>query len=170
VFGVKLMWEQFIRLTQDLSGEQNLNTCAMAAIMAAPFSTCKYVFLTRGDRVRQAISYYRALKTGRWNRTEATVAAAGETYDPTAIGALATEIDRLNAQWRQFFSETGVEHLELIYESFIASPETHLRQVFDFVGVTAPASRKWPASSGLLPQSDSTTEEWVARYRSEQQC
>src|SRR2546423_1330731 len=37
VFGAKLMWEQLVRLTQDLSGEKDLDHLAMAAIMAAPF-------------------------------------------------------------------------------------------------------------------------------------
>lgn len=165
VFGVKLMWGYFGEVVARLGALTGQADASPPAILAAVFPNLKYVWLTCRDKVRQAISWHRALATQCWRSTDAAGEDAPEpTFDVETIGALigvATADDR---SWRDFFDRHGIEPLTIVYEELEQNPEQACRQVLDCLQLSASApspARDWRHQR----QADALTDEWVARYQ-----
>ena len=65
VFGAKVHWYQFVHLTSKLRMIQAYGL-SERELLRHTFPDLRYVFLTRRDKVRQAVSYYRATHTDVW--------------------------------------------------------------------------------------------------------
>jgi LPS sulfotransferase NodH len=165
VFGAKLMWEQFIRFVTDLTGRHNLGDQEIAALLASAFGQCKYVFLCRADTLRQSISYFRALKTGRWHRTvhSSLSPSREETFDGGAIAGLRVELEDQINRWKEFFQRTGAEFITVYYEELERQPQRCLSNILDFLGIPSPIAVV-DTSLGLLKQSDEVTERWLTMF------
>src|SRR6266567_6464066 len=66
VFGCKLHWYQFEHLLARLRELNPHGNPSDVDLVARTFPNVRYVWLFRRDKVRQAISYYRASHTGQW--------------------------------------------------------------------------------------------------------
>jgi LPS sulfotransferase NodH len=124
------------------------------------------VYIIREDRLRQAISWARALQTHKW-------ASDHEVHEPRAEVFRRNQIDRLMAgvverehRWERFFAESGIEPLRLTYEELLVAPEKTVAAVLGHIGV-AGADRHPAAPPTLRRQADALTEEWVRRYLGE---
>jgi trehalose 2-sulfotransferase len=165
VFGAKLTWGQFCQFTADLARTSELDNQSRASVVEQAFGGCRYIFLGRRDQVRQAISYSRALQTGRWNsRTVSmTNAPAEEIYDVNAIDQLVRAIRQFESLWLSYLHGTGVNYLQVFYEDLVHEPRIWIARIMAFLGV----DHAWAGGcrSELQRQSDGLTEEWVTRYR-----
>ena len=69
VFGAKLMWNQLPEL-QALAGElpefAGLTTPQLLERLFGGVGETEYIWVSRGDKVRQAVSLWKALQTRRW--------------------------------------------------------------------------------------------------------
>ena len=65
--------------------------------------------------------------------------------------------------WTTYFEENGIEPLTVVYEDFLESYEETLEATLGFLGV--PADERSAPELGMSRQSDSTSDEWVERYR-----
>src|SRR5262249_20823009 len=63
VFAAKLHWYQFEFATRVVARESDM---PVPLLIDRRFPGLCYVWLTRRDKIRQAVSYYRASKTGVW--------------------------------------------------------------------------------------------------------
>jgi trehalose 2-sulfotransferase len=164
VFGAKLTWWQFCELTAELGGEPLLNSPNRASVIERTFGCCRYIFLRRRDRVRQAISYFRARQTQRWSsKTASKKSPAAEVFDVDALDELMRAISLGESCWLAYLSELGVNYLSLFYEDLVHAPRMWVAQILGFVGV----HHQWAGicRSELQRQSDEVTEEWVRRYK-----
>jgi LPS sulfotransferase NodH len=165
VFGVKLMWSYLgdvvARLAALLDGEE----ASPPEILAATFPNLRYVWLTRRDKVRQGISFYRAIATQRWrsidpgNRADADV-----QFDFQAIEALIEASIKDERAWQQFFQRYGIQPLTITYEDLERAPDMIVRQIVDHFGMghsTQPLPRVWRHQR----QADDLTDTWVQQYR-----
>lgn len=162
VFGTKILWYQMRRLEDDLPATLGAPGEPLDRVLAATLHNPSYIYLTRHDHLRQAVSFARALQTKQW-RSMDTV--QGELrYNPDAITEGLRQIDREEAYWKDFFACTDISPYRIYYEELDTEPGRVVAGILQFLG------HGDGSSVGLLPaehqrQADEVSEEWVARYR-----
>ncbi|MBZ9693945.1 Stf0 family sulfotransferase [Mesorhizobium sp. CO1-1-9] len=122
-----------------------------------------FILLERRDRLRQAISFYRARMSGLWtSQHQGRIAPRIVPYSFAGISQAYFQIDRSYAYWRSYVALLGVDCLSFVYEDLQPDPKPYLQAVAQFMAVTAPEST---STSKFTIQRDSLTEEWLARFR-----
>jgi trehalose 2-sulfotransferase len=120
----------------------------------------RYVWLRRDDKLRQAISWWRAGATGQYALTADTVAAEPPAFDHDAIEGLVHYAEVCEQGWRDWFAANSIEPLEIVYEDLIKDLNKAVRDVAGFLDVAVPLrlSRVQPR---LLRQADDHTERFL---------
>lgn len=119
------------------------------------------LFITRGDRLRQAISLAKAMETGQWNiQGEGEVRAA--RYDFDAIGRYRGAIEQEERMWHKWFERTGRAPVTVTYEELSGDYEATVRRVLDGLGIDSAGVEIPPSRLKVLRNAE--TEEWVERY------
>ena len=152
VFGVKAHWDQY-------------NTVFEATDPRRALPNLQVIFITRRDRLRQAVSLVRALQTLRWQSTHRERPDRPAEYDPEDIARKLGRIKRVEAAWTDLFDRHGIEPHRVVYEDFVADQSRTMRDVLDFIGVAAPA--KLEVEPTIERQADALSEQWVERYIAE---
>lgn len=165
VFGAKLMWNQLPEL-QGLAGRLPEYTGLTDwALLEALFGDPVYVWVTRGDKVRQAVSLWRALQTRMW-RLENGPDADGEVdlqYRFEAIRHLVRQLDAEDAAWGAFFARHGIDRLAIAYEEdMMVDRDRAVRSVLERLDVPPPVG--WHADEPTKRQSDAISDAWVTAY------
>lgn len=150
-FGLKIHWHHFEAwfLARGRSPEAFLGPA-------------RWLRVVRRDRLRQAVSWARALQTGRW-------ASWQRGYSPPRFSARAIEarlaaIDAGESAWDAWFAGQGLRPRVVVYEDLIADWEGTLRAVLADLDVPPEAQGALPAPS-LRRQADDTTDRWIERWR-----
>lgn len=162
VFGVKILWEHFPVLTRRLRalpGREGLTACE---VMRAAFPNLHYVWLSRRDRVRQAVSWAKAVATGSFSSDEPPKVES-PAFDYELIDGRLKLVEEAEEGWRDFFEGCGEQPLRLAYEEFAANYEETVRAVLDYLKVPVPAGHAFKEPR-LRKQADALNEEWVRRY------
>jgi len=164
VFGVKMMWHYLDGLLPQLASTCSLQGAQPAEILAAAFPNLRYLWLRRGDKVRQAISLYRALETRIWRSTDG---GKGEDREPTfnlvAIDQLVQLTLAEDHAWQAYFQQYSLQPWVVTYEDLAASSEDVIVAILDHLGLphqARPLRSRWRHQK----QADKLTEEWVRRY------
>lgn len=137
---------------------------------AKAFPNLRLVFLTRRNKVRQAVSHWRAIQSGLWHlpRDGNNKAPSEDAYRFAAIDTLVHDIVMREAAWQQFFDRLGLAPLTVVYEDFAVEPEQVTRQILSYLGLE-PAPDWRLAELPHRPIADELSERWVQRFRSERQ-
>jgi LPS sulfotransferase NodH len=151
VFGAKIHWGQY----SPVLGDRDIT---------ALFPNTRFIHITRADRVRQAVSWVRAMQTLRWKSSESDRREV--TYDAEDIAAKLRRLEGDERRWRELFDRQGIEPYEVVYEDLAVRPGEVIRGVLDWAGIEAPEVPG--GDTGLRRQADATTEEWVRRFAAEQ--
>src|SRR3954467_4716460 len=154
VFAAKLMWTHL----HDLAGR--LGRPARAELLAERFPDPRYVHVTRGDKVAQAVSLGRAVQTRAWRAGEVTENGHA-VYHAGAIGYLAGQLSEHDDAWRTWFSAHRAEPPPTVYEELAADTSGVTAEVIDQLGVGAAEIPEPP----LRRQGDDRSARWVERYR-----
>ena len=162
VFGAKLMWghrADFLPLARTLP---ELAELPERELLAALLPNLSYVWVRRGDTVRQAVSLWKAIQTQSWSSTQAEGEMREPVYNLEAIHHLRRMLERNDKAWGRWFEERGLRPLELSYEGIARDPARAVEDVLGYVGVQ-PAGHPRP-SPPTRRQADTVSDEWVARY------
>jgi LPS sulfotransferase NodH len=128
----------------------------------------RHIFMTRRNKVRLAVSWWRAIQTQEWHRLAGvprTTSASSEGYNFEAIHHLYRECSMREAGIQEFFSEGNIVPLTIVYEDFVQEYEKTVRKVLEFLELDT-MSLSIPAPS-LAPTADPVSEEWAQRFREE---
>jgi LPS sulfotransferase NodH len=162
VFGAKLMWGylgDFAELLRGIDGYANLTIPQM---LARAFPELRYVRITREDKVRQAVSLWKAVQTQAWRKDNPGSAKARPEFSFRAINFLVRQLTAHDASWDAYFLGLGHEPLKVTYEELAAEPAPTVRRVLDHIGVAVPDGLEIEGPQ-LEVQADELTEDWVAR-------
>lgn len=165
VFGSKLMFNQLPELRALAAGLPEFSGLEIDALLArllGGVGGLDYIWVSRRDKVRQAVSMWKALQTRRWR-----AGAAGERPAPRyryeGIDHFVHRFEVEDEGWRRLFSRCGIEPLRIIYEDDLeGDPEAAVRRVLEWIGVDPPAG--WRPGGAPRRQSDAISDEWVAAY------
>ncbi|MCC2629268.1 MAG: hypothetical protein K0S14_2918 [Thermomicrobiales bacterium] len=152
-FGHKMpFWMERWRTARQ---QPELAELPLPEILYRLFPNLHFVWVTREDKVRQAISWFKARQTGVWGQDqEQSAPKLGRAWrlgdEPLQPGELAFDYDGIAALMRQaeaedaaigqFFATSGIEPFRVVYEEF--TPHY-----------------------GTAKLADDRTDEWVARFR-----
>lgn len=124
-----------------------------------------FITLERRDRLRQAISFYRASVSRSWtSRHKGRDVAV--PYSFAGISRAFFQIEQSYAFWRAYLELSQLPCRAFVYEDLLADPQPYLEAVAELLDVPAPASM--PVSRFAV-QRDELTEDWVMRFRQEAQ-
>jgi LPS sulfotransferase NodH len=146
-----------------VSGQGSLND-----LLLQRFSTVRYLWLRRHNKVAQGISHFRAFRTDTWERR------AGQPPDPTdepgSVDFNLPSIDNcvkwagiFDDEWGAFFQRRGITPMQLFYEDLTSAYDQSLRAVLDFLDI--PHGDLPEAIPPLERQADETSLMWERKYR-----
>ena len=170
VFGMRLMWESLGDLSKRLEcfypGLPDDNARFQSA-----FGPVSYVYLSRQDKVAQAVSYFKAEQSGLWHvhadGTERERLKTGQlpVYDGQALARIVTELHEHQAAWADWFARQEIQPVCITYEALSADPQAALATVLAGLGLDpAVAVTVEPRTAKL---ADEQSQEWAARFRAE---
>jgi len=149
VFGFKAHYHQI----KNTFGDRDLREV---------FPKLRFVYITRRDRVRQAVSFARAMRTEQWAAHQPARFEPGP-FDAAAIGDALEWIEREEALWEELFANMRESPHRLDYEDLVHDVEGSVLAVMRFLGIELPDGLRVPSPT-LERQSDSLSEQWVRRY------
>jgi LPS sulfotransferase NodH len=165
VFASKLMWSQIAELHALAAELPEYHGLAPFALLERLFGGPRYIRVTRRDKVRQAVSLWRALQTRAWRGEH----GPGDDrpvelhYRYEGIGHLVTMLEAEDRSWEDFLVANDAPALRILYEDDLeADRDRAVRTVLDYVGVPAPPG--WSAAEPIKRQADALSDQWVAAY------
>jgi LPS sulfotransferase NodH len=182
VFGVKLSTgrgglEQLVELLAQAAeatpgggtpaGMQPLQHAV--ARMRAAFPDLRFVFLTRRNKVRQAVSWWKAIQTDQWilRAGDGVSPSDGLEYTFAAIDSLLQQAVLREAGWQAVFEAAQATPVTVAYEDLLADFGGAMRRVLDGLGLAdVPVPSNTPSTR---QQADALSEAWVERFRIEKQ-
>ena len=166
VWGSKMMWNYLDDAVARLRAWPRLGAAADAGdpeVLAAAFPGLRYLWLRREDKLRQAISWWRAAATGQYELAPDEVCAEPPAFDREAIGRLLRYAQACEAGWRDWFAAHSIRPLEIVYEDLIEDVDRAARNVAGFLGVSWPAGLA-PVRPRMRRQADQRTERLAALF------
>jgi LPS sulfotransferase NodH len=139
---------------------RNFGTAAEWSAIRERFSP-QLIWLRRRDKLRQAISRYRAQQTHEWSRPTTAPPAEPPQFNARSIKRHYEKLVSEDAQWERSFHELEVCPWQVWYEELLADPQAAVDGICRVVDVSAP--RVDPGRCPLAVQRDEVTEEWVRR-------
>jgi trehalose 2-sulfotransferase len=164
VWAGKLMWghvEDFLARVRELPGLAGAN---LASALHRLLDDPQLVFVTREDKVAQAVSLWRAVQTQSW-RADDSARHDDPTYDFTAIDYLVAQLQDDEQAWKRWFAATGASPLVLTYEQLEQTPQACVARVLEALELPASKVPEPP----LARQRDERSLAWIERYHRERE-
>jgi len=181
VFGAKLMWGYFGEFVSLLRNIPEYRDVPLAELMPAVFPDLTFVRVVRANKVRQAVSLWKAVQTATWREDQASANSASveedgsppyrsfaEAHRPQlrfhykAIDHLLEHLLIEEASWDAFFEHSGIKPILVLYENFAADYETSTLNLLDRLGLTC--AEDFEFEPRMKKQSDKINDDWTKRY------
>lgn len=164
VFSIKLFWRDVEEVVAEATGEQAESAIRLDEMLDrlnAILPDPTFVYLTRRDRVRQAVSAFIASETSSFRALPAPLAPVDREvpYDYEGILRQLAVADYSNARWEAFFSATGIAPYRVEYEQLATHYDCTAGAVLAHLG-----RRVRPAPPRLRRQATAQSERFVLRF------
>ena len=130
------------------------------------FPNHKHVFLTRRNKIRQVVSWWKAIQTDVWHRCGDEEYKQPhdilEKYDANALLWLLLDAVGAEAQMQDMFTENGVTPHTIVYEDFINNLEKTVYDLLDYIGVESKGVKIADPKNRKL--ADEVSEEWYRKF------
>lgn len=173
VFGLKqgISYPYFERLLTLLGQGTASQSVSRIDLWETSFPNHKHIFMTRRNKVRLAVSWWRAIRSGEWHRRQGESKSNADltgAYSFDAIDHLISESMLREAALQELFDEAQIIPLTLTYEDMLKDPQATVQNVLGYLGCENCATTQLATDFQRL--SDDLSEEWVQRYRREKQA
>lgn len=181
VFGAKLMWGYFGEFVSLLRNVPEYRDVPLAELLPAVFPSLTFVRVVRANKVRQAVSLWKAVQTANWREDQASANAASieadgsppyrtfiEEHRPQlrfhykAIDHLLDHLLIEEASWDAFFEHSGIRPVLVMYENFAADYENSTLNLLERLDLAPPDGFEFEPR--MKRQSDGVNDDWTRRY------
>jgi LPS sulfotransferase NodH len=180
VFGAKLMWGYFGDFVSLLRNVPDYGALSLAELLPAVFPNLQFVRVIRANKVRQAVSLWKAVQTATWRQEDASSGGGvSDTDGPPYKSFLADHRPRLRfhfgaiehllhqilieeAHWDAFFEYAEIKPTLILYENFAGDYEHATRNVVERLGIDLPDDLE--IKPRMKSQSDGINDDWTRRY------
>ena len=169
ISGIKLHYYQFAGLPKQMEAVENLCGLTAAQLMPRLFPRARHLWLTRRDKVRQAISFLMAARTDEWWTIEGATPEKREDrtgepeFDAHAIARLEQVLVENDSQWQAYFQENGIVPIEVHYEDLVDDYAGTIISILKWLDVPDADAVNVPPTR-LKRQSNARNEEWLRAY------
>jgi len=174
VFGAKLMWQYLGDFVGLLRGIPEYRELPLSELLPAAFPDLTFVRVVRANKIRQAVSLWKAVQTASWSDkggeapTEEGYRAFLEEHKPQlrfhykAISHLLDQTLAAEASWDAFFEHTRIKPILVLYENFYADYAASTLNILDRLGLEPPAD--FDPEPQMRRQSDGINDDWARRF------
>lgn len=136
------------------------------------FPNCKFLFLTRRNRIRQAVSWWKAIQDNEWHLQKGHERKQPDSfysskYNFRALFTLLTEISLREARIQAFLSHYQIQPKTIVYEDMVADFEGTIRSILDFLELDHSGTHIAPFQ--FEKTANTHSEVWVERFREDLQ-
>jgi LPS sulfotransferase NodH len=173
VFGVKMSPGVVFRYLEDqirTIPKWSHDDLSIYEMLNSVFPNLKFIWLTRRNKVRQAVSWWKAAQSSEWGRfkdEESRVQGKLE-YVFESIDHLFNESAMLDASWQDHFDNWNVHPLTLVYEDYVNDLKGTVEEVLSYSGIDD-AYEFQSSKIRMAIQANRLSEEWVQWYKEEKQ-
>ena len=170
IFGMRLMWESITDLSERL-GFFYPGLPTDSARFRSAFGPPHYLYLSREDKVAQAVSFFKAEQSGLWHvfadGTERERLKPGQApvYDFQVLSELVTSLNEHDAAWSGWFDQQEVDPVRITYEALSTEPQAELATVLSSLGLDPAIAEDAKPITAKLADRESC--EWATRFRAE---
>jgi LPS sulfotransferase NodH len=181
IFGAKLMWGYFGDFVSLLRNVPAYSDVSLADLLPEVFPNLTFVRVVRANKVRQAVSLWKAVQTATWRQENAaTDRVGGENGDDPpyktflqqqrpqlrfhyrAIEHLLNQILTEEAHWDAFFEHARIKPTLVLYENFAGDYVEATRNVLERLEIEIPDDLA--IEPRMKKQSDGINDDWTRRY------
>lgn len=168
-FGAKLHLGQIPEIKRRLRNHHGDPVAAFGTLLARTFPEVRFIWLRRRDKAAQAISAYRAIKSGEFVKMSPTASpsssdasAEERDFDIKEVHRYADLFTGQDAMWEQIFPRLGTEPLVIDYEELASHYTRTMQQVLEFLQLrTITQNELRPVT---LRQADALSARWHERF------
>lgn len=137
----------------------------------AAFGKTLLIYLTRPNKLDQAISLVKAAQTGLWhmaaNGTELERVSEPQEpkYDADVISDRLSDLSELEGAWRTWFAGENLHPLEIKYDDLSSDPQKVLGSILNELGLETTVARNINPPTTKL--ADETSRNWASRFLAE---
>jgi trehalose 2-sulfotransferase len=181
IFGAKLMWGylgEFVSLLRNIPKYRDV---PLAELLPTVFPDLTFVRVVRANKVRQAVSLWKAVQTATWREDQASASLVSVEEDGSppyrsfieehrpqlrfhyrAIHHLLDQLLSEEASWDAFFEHSEIEPILVLYENFAADYETSTLHLLERFDLSPPEGFEFKPR--MKRQSDRINDDWTRRY------
>jgi trehalose 2-sulfotransferase len=130
------------------------------------FHNPQYIWITRRDKIRQAVSLVKAMVTDSWIKTkeEKTAPAKEPIFNFETLEHWRNYLEEMDRRWLAFFETHEITPFKVVYEELVDNYDQAALEILDFLAIPRPEAVTF-RERRLRKQADRLNEQWVARYR-----
>jgi trehalose 2-sulfotransferase len=181
VFGAKLMWGYFGDFVSLLRNVPSYRDLPVADLLPEVFPDLTFVRVIRANKLRQAVSLWKAVQTATWREDQAKAKATSVEEDGSppyksfieehrpqlrfhyrAIGHLLEQILVEETSWDAFFEHSRIKPVRILYENFEADYVASTLHLLERLGLSPPVD--FTFEPRMKRQSDGLNDDWTRRY------
>jgi LPS sulfotransferase NodH len=181
VFGAKLMWNYFGDFVSLLRNVPTYRDLPLTELLPTVFPDVTFVRVVRANKLRQAVSLWKAVQTATWREDQASAKATSiedddappyrtfiEEHRPQlrfhyrAIAHLLDQLLAEEARWDAFFEHCGIKPVLVLYENFAGDYETSTLNLLERLNLAPPEGFEFEPR--MKRQSDRINDDWVRRF------
>jgi len=164
VGGAKIMWNHFILFLHRCRKKDSLEGLGDYEVLQQVFPDVRFIWLTRRDKIRQAISMYKWKMTGiTSNRDPAHYQTVDIPFNCESIRDYLLWINDCDQQWGTFFKINSIDPLRLVYEDYVDHIERVIEDTANYLGIQIPDVHQF-AYSTYRKLRDPVSEQWAEWY------
>ena len=175
------MWGYFGDFVSLLRNVPEYREIPLAELLPTVFPDLTFVRVVRANKVRQAVSLWKAVQTATWREDQASKAASSVEQDGSppyksfieehrpqlrfhypAIEHLLDQLRVEESRWDAFFEHCQIKPLLVLYENFAADYETSTLNLLDRLDLAPPDD--FAFEPRMKRQSDRVNDDWTRRY------
>jgi LPS sulfotransferase NodH len=168
VFGAKVMWgylDDFVWHLHTIPQYRGLET---PELLATIFPNLHYIVMLRRDKVRQAVSLWKAIQTQAWKEEDESLPKDKHPswklmFHFDAIEHLKQQLEGHEAQWQRYFVEIGVQPFTVVYEDLVNAYEQTAIDILHYLKVPLLEHPVF-GERRMKQQADALSEQWVQQY------
>jgi trehalose 2-sulfotransferase len=164
VFASKVKWFNMPYLNETLAAHHERGSLSLAERLDRLFPNLRYVWITRRDKVRQAVSLAKASQSRQWRVLSADPQCSNAVdYNFRVVDLALRWIVDEECAWEDYFTHAGIAPFTVVYEDLSRDYESTVGRLLDHLDIDLPSEYVFPPPR-LHKQADAISEEWVERY------
>jgi len=170
IFGTKFSWiefELFLQAARQLTDPSGipLNDAELVDVV---FPNAVYIHLKRKNKVKQAISYAKAMQNGIWHvqaeqAKDNKAYALPEEYNREHIEACLDNLLAFDVAWENYLQRHNLPFMELWYEDLAKEYHSKIHEIYSYLGIAQEDTSEPP----LKKLANTESQEWVKRFTAE---